>query len=231
VQRVHQEDRRATGTCTSDSRDARAAGGIWIQLYDDALVLSQQRTFYAYSAIANATASAWNDLWLLTVLAVTSMRRRGGRSLGDSTQQPRRVATVPSYPHQNHQINRECATLAELDLPNSLHAHKRQRVPNEPNQIPYAPCRSFCNHHRRHRVNLCEVGRQMAQGTKRRQSSMLWTWMPYHGQSRTPNPRPDDVLQATRKTLCAYLYAHMLLMVRLTICSSHKQPTRQQAQL
>jgi hypothetical protein len=122
-----------------------------IQLYDDALVLSQQRTFYAYSAIANATASVWNDLWLLTVLAVTSMRRRGGRilksdhaswlavscdpnhlmyidafspsidslinqlfqpstscvqdrSLRDSTQQPRRVATVSSYPHQNHQI-------------------------------------------------------------------------------------------------------------------------------
>jgi hypothetical protein len=110
---VQQEDRRATGTCTSDSRDARAAGGTWIQLYDDALVLSQQRRFYAYSAIANATASAWNDLWLLTVLAVTSMRRRGGRSLGDSTQQPRRVATVPSYPPQNHQINRECATLSQ----------------------------------------------------------------------------------------------------------------------
>jgi hypothetical protein len=103
---VQQEDRRATGTCnvTSDSRDARAAGGNWIQLHDDALVLSQQRTFYAYSAIANATVSVWNDLWLLTVLAVTSMRRRGGRSLGDSIQQPRRVATVPSYPHQNHQI-------------------------------------------------------------------------------------------------------------------------------
>jgi hypothetical protein len=42
-------------------------------------------------------------------------------------------------------LNPKCATLADIDLPNGLHTHKRQRVPNEPNR------------------------------TKRRQWNVLWT--------------------------------------------------------
>jgi hypothetical protein len=61
--------------------------------------------------------------------------------------------------------------------------------------------------------NLWEVGRQMMQGTKRREQSAgsgvcCALYMPYHGHG--------DVLQAARKALRDCLYAYTLLLVRLT---------------